>query len=709
MSRCLVIILFSWLCCTPCLGAGPRVRVIHGDAAPPLERRATEDLVDILRRVYDAQVTVVAAAEKDASPTEPPRDANEDPPTIYVGSPQTNAAMKPWTPQWPRLSPQGICLRSVGEGNSTRLLLGGGSPVASYWAVHEYAHRLGVRSLLHGDLDPIAPPDFTLAGWDETREPSITTRAWDALTPLPYGRESAGRDEQRRLIRQLARQKYNHIVFTLQCWQPFFTFTHAGITSQTGLLWHGQRYPVDGDTAGRAAFAGATIFQNPEIPAEASYAERTAAAQSLLRDLIDAAHEHGMTVGLSIGVAELPPEFAGVASLRPSKRDPHRLTWLPDLSRRDQSAALRDLAVARLRATLATYPAIDSLQLRLNAELDWTNATATSFLSELLASTSLLAPTGAETPNVALEWEQSAGVVPANDSPTRAPNVVASGMIPWQWSGEAADAESMKPLEKLTAASPVWLTLRLSDDQLGVFPQTCHGLLEPSLAGLRGRAKSGVVAKAWMIGEQDVAAYLLGRSAYEGPCGVSSAIEALVTPVCGDGVAARVEKALEHLEQSSEQIARRDRSLGMPAEDFVARQMSIGEEAPAWWAEARNDYLEAMNEMYRANTRTREGSRSLTLYLARRAEFGYEWLNCLEAIRKAGVARAQNEPDEQIAQLETAIDAATSALNAMAAVARSSSDRGLIAQLNASVYRPLVQALDALDASEAEAEEQPAE
>jgi hypothetical protein len=45
----------------------------------------------------------------------------------------------------------------------------------------------------------------------------------------------------------------------------------------------------------------------------------------------------------------------------------------------------------------------------------------------------------------------------------------------------------------------------------------------------------------------------------------------------------------------------------------------------------------------------------------------------------------------------------------MAAVARSSSDRGLIAQLNASVYRPLVQALDALDASEAEAEEQPAE
>lgn len=699
MSRCLAFALLFWLCCTSDLAGGPRVRVIHGATAPPLERRATEDLVEILRRVYDAQVTVVAAAAADESPAEPPRDATEDPPTICVGSPQTNAAMRAWAAQWPQLSPQGICLRSVGEGNSTRLLLGGASPVASYWAVHEYAHRLGVRSLLHGDLDPIAPPDFTLAGWDQTREPSITTRAWDALTPLPYGREGADRTEQRRLIRQLARQKYNHIIFTLECWQPFVTFTHAGITSQTGLLWHGQRYPVDGDTAGRAAFAGVPIFQNPDIPAEATYAERVAAAQSLLRDLIDAAHEHGMTVGLSIGVVEFPPEFAGVASLRPSERDPHRLTWLPDLSRRDQSAAFRDLALARLRATLATYPAVDSLQLRLNPEIDWSDATATSFLTELLASTSALAPTGAETPDVALEWEQVVGAVLPEESTLRVTQVVASGMIPWHWSGEAADAESMKPLEKLMAASPVWLTLRLSDDQLGVFPQTCHRLLEPSLAGLRGRAKSGVVAKAWMIGELDVAAYLLGRSAYDGPSGVGQAIDALVTPVCGDGVAARVDKALGHLEQSSGQIARHDRSLGIPTPDLVTRQMSGGEAPPAWWAEARSGYLEAMNEMYRANTRTREGSRSLTLYLARRAEFGYEWLNCLEAIRKAGVARAKNEPDEQIAQLETAIDAATSALNAMGAVARSSSDRGLIAQLNACVYRPLVQELEALDAS----------
>lgn len=43
----------------------------------------------------------------------------------------------------------------------------------------------------------------------------------------------------------------------------------------------------------------------------------------------------------------------------------------------------------------------------------------------------------------------------------------------------------------------------------------------------------------------------------------------------------------------------------------------------------------------------------------------------------------------QIAELEKAIESLNNALNAMAAVARSNSDRGLIAILNEYGYRPL--------------------
>ena len=46
----------------------------------------------------------------------------------------------------------------------------------------------------------------------------------------------------------------------------------------------------------------------------------------------------------------------------------------------------------------------------------------------------------------------------------------------------------------------------------------------------------------------------------------------------------------------------------------------------------------AMNEMYRANTRAREGGRAFTLYYARRFEFGFEYMNAVEALRKAAMA-----------------------------------------------------------------------
>jgi hypothetical protein len=104
-----------------------------------------------------------------------------------------------------------------------------------------------------------------------------------------------------------------------------------------------------------------------------------------------------------------------------------------------------------------------------------------------------------------------------------------------------------------------------------------------------------------------------------------------------------------------------------------------------------------MNEMYRANTRAREGSRSYTLNLARRYEFGFEYMNCLQAVRNAGVAKKKGDKEMQLAELEKAIDSINSACNALAAVARSNSDRGTIAVLNAHIYRPLVKELERAD------------
>ena len=129
-------------------------------------------------------------------------------------------------------------------------------------------------------------------------------------------------------------------------------------------------------------------------------------------------------------------------------------------------------------------------------------------------------------------------------------------------------------------------------------------------------------------------------------------------------------------------------------------QFYDGPEFPETLNEARTNYLNAMNEMYRANTRAREGGRAFTLYYARRFEFGFEFINVLEATWNAGIAKRKGDKETQIAELEKAIDSVTNACNAMAAVARSQSDRGVIAVMNEYGYRPLLKLLEEADAAQ---------
>jgi len=95
--------------------------------------------------------------------------------------------------------------------------------------------------------------------------------------------------------------------------------------------------------------------------------------------------------------------------------------------------------------------------------------------------------------------------------------------------------------------------------------------------------------------------------------------------------------------------------------------------------------LNAMNEMYRANTRAREGSRSLTLYHAKKLEFTFHFINCIESLYKA------HEPTTRSESLVAAVESIYNALNSYADAARDSGDRGAIALLNEHGYRVLAE------------------
>lgn len=510
-----LVILFTLLLACPVAAAGPRVIVVVGPEAPPLERRAADELVDLLRRLFDADVTVTRQAPDGAGPL------------ILLGRPESNPAVKAVAGErWPKLGEQGHVVRSVTRDSRTVVLVGGGSPVATLWAVHELGHHFGVRSLLGGDVLPARKPEWKPEGIDIVREATLPRRTWLATLNGPLGPEAWPAEEQNRFLTQLARVKFSHVSLNLVDEGP-----------ATALL--GQRYAVDGDTPGRMAFRGAAVFANPYYAGMADAATRAQAAEKLAGQLRAAAAERGLTASPALGRSAVPPE------------------------------------------------------------------------------------------------------------PSLLPRV---------------------GLERL------------------------HG----DLVRLRRQNGIGLAIPFGVVGDRDAAMYYLSRAAFDATVTPKRALDDLFTAMCGEGVAERVTKGLAQVEEAERLIDRHDLGFAAPAADVVLKHYN-DKPTPEWWKTARELYSAAMDEMYRGNTRAREGTRSFTLYHAKRLEFAVHYMSSVEALRLAGQARAKKDAAKQVEQLEKAVEAMHNALSAYGEVARDSSDRRVIALLNEYGYRPLQVELEAAE------------
>lgn len=156
----------------------------------------------------------------------------------------------------------------------------------------------------------------------------------------------------------------------------------------------------------------------------------------------------------------------------------------------------------------------------------------------------------------------------------------------------------------------------------------------------------------------------------------------LITPMCGEGVAERMWLGFQEIAKANALIEKHAPSLGRPSSDMFTRHLDSKEPLPEWVTQLKTHYLTAMSEFYRANTRAREGSRSLTLYYAKKLEFAFHIASCLENLYKAHETRVES--------LDAAVESLYNALNSLADAARDSSDRGAIALLNEHGYRPLL-------------------
>ncbi|MFN0054250.1 MAG: alpha-glucuronidase family glycosyl hydrolase [Planctomycetales bacterium] len=716
----------AWL--APALQAGPRVDVVIGPQAPALERFAAEEMAGQLRKLFDADARVATESSK----------GNVE--AILVGTPRTNPALAFLADSWPKLSDQGHLVRSVKRNGRTVVAVGGGSPVATLWAAYELGHHFGIRYFLFGDLYPVGSPKFDLEGIDRLLEPSVRLRTWRTINDFPIGPESWGLAEQKQVLQQLAKLKYNRILLAVYPWQPFVDLEFRGVRKESAALWFGWKYRVDGDTAGRGPFKGAKFFDNPEFVGKEGYAERIAAGTGLIRGVIDAAHALGMTAGLAISPLEFSKEFSQVLpNARPS-RELEPLTIGPGASQPPDDPVLLDLARTQIRAYLDTYPELDALYLTLPEFPDWVehadaswkrlvqrtglgpsvtleklvtaardrtlissgergeralrgNIAALDFLHTLLADGSTLKSSTGRKLELTLVDVDSAlypvldKVVPKGAATLNFVDYTARRVVAHR------DRLSQIPAQRV----PSSLILTLADDNVGMLPQMSPAALHTLMADLRKLGWQGFSTRYWIVGDLDLSANYLSRASFDAAVTPEEVHNDMVTRVCGEGIADRMWKGFEMIELATALIDQHDLGFSFPVPGVILKHYESQEPVPAWWNEVRELYLNAMNEMYRANTRAREGGQAYSLYFARRCEFAYEYMNCVEATRQAGLARRAGNLDEQRARLEAAVESIHSALNALAAVARSNSDRGVIAVLNEYGYRPLKGELEKLD------------
>jgi hypothetical protein len=566
----------------------------------------------------------------------------------------------------------------------------------------------------------------------------LPVRTWRTINDFPIGPESWGLAEQERLLRQLAKLKYNRVMLAVYPWQPFVDFEFNGVRKQTGLLWYGYRYPVDGDTAGRAAFRGAKVFENPDFAGKTTYADRVAAGTHLARGIIATAHTLGMSAGLAFSPLEFPREFGAALPGAKTLKGLEDMTIGPGASQRTDDATLMALVKAQIHAYLTTYPDIDVLYLSLpefpewgeHAEAAWKaldarseigegaslekltaaardrrliasgdrgiqslrgNVTALEFFNRLLTDKQLLRlPDG-----------RSAKVVMTDVDPALFPvldKVLPAGTGALHFVDYTARrvAENRALLKTVPAAKvPSSLILTLADDNVGVLPQMSHTSLQTLVDDLRAAGWEGFSTRYWIAGDLDFSAYYLSRASFSSQITPRQALDQFATVALGEGTAERTWKAFDLIEQATTLIDQNDIGFSFPVPNIIMKHYAGSQPVPEWWGKAKGLYLAATDEMYRINTRSREGNREFSLYLARRCEFGAEYFNCVEAVRKAGIAKAKGDREMQLAELEKAVESLHTALNALAAVARSNSDRGVIAVLNEYGYRPLKKELEA--------------
>jgi hypothetical protein len=722
MSAAAIMSLLALGAARPAPAASAAAAVVLGPRASELERFAARELCVYLERLFGVRVTPADHV---------PRAAD----TVFlIGSPETNPAVRRACAKkpFPKVSDQGVVLQRQQLGKRLALVVGGGSPRATLWAVYELAERWGARYLLHGDVLPGSPGKLRLPEADVVLEPALRVRQWRVVNDFAIGPESWGMADYRPVLDQLAKLRFNRILINTYAWQPFLDLQHAGIRRREASLWYRYRYPVTDDMVGRELFGSAREFWNPDLPSHGSYEELAAAGERLIRSLIDHAHERGMECVLTATLTEYPPEFATLLKGAQKVRQLGEMTVVPSPETAPEDPALTGLAAAVLRATVNTYPAADLIQIGMPEFRQWTGLYEPAWkvldrkygleavhpLERVLAAARARSdyPGGAER-----ALQEAKGDIVAlyfydrllNElkvlKDSRRPDArlvyyhVAEELFPILDRILPKGAETLNGIDYTPSrilrrrhvlkslpsrGTPAVLVYTLHDDNIGVLPQLMTSSLHELTKDLRQHGWAGFSTRYWLIGDHDPCVAYLSRAAWDAGATPESVYRDQIRAACGEASVDDLLAAFRELDATTLRLEQHGLGLTFPVPGMILKHYNPGP-LPAELAETRLGYGRALEAARRALAKAAPGRQAYADYWVGRLEFGAGYLDAVELVRRAATADSESKAKEARQHTEAALETARRAIDCYARVARDQSDRGAIAVLNEYVYRPL--------------------
>ena len=694
--------------------------VVVGSAAPELERFAARELCDYLAKLYRIQAY-------------PARDLSTASQAVFlIGSPETNATVKQATSRkaFPKVSDQGIVLRRAELQGRPALIVGGGSPRATLWAVYAVVERWGVRYLVDRDVLPDKVAEFQLPDLDVVMEPVFRIRAHPTMQEFASSGESWGIADFRRLIDQLAKLKFNRINIYSYGWQPFLHYELNGINRRSAWLWYDYHYPITPDMPGRELFGDAKEFWNPDLPLGASYEEFAAAGQRLIRQIIEHGKRRGMDCAISAPTLDFTPEFAPLLKGAEKSKIRTGLTVVPGEGTPVDDPQLAELASATLRATLRTYPDVDMVAVWMPEVRQWTgdyerawkaldakygiskvrslhdvlnaadqrrswqtgdrlasdevkaDITSLYFYDRLLRDPDTL--DGTPRPEVKFMYLGIAEeLFPILNHII--PRGWQLGLMPENW--PVLLLKRLKVLAPLPSADiPSVLDVTLDDDNLGIVPQFANQALRGLIAEMRRAGWAGFVARERFPGDHDVPLNYLARAAWDANVDPDDVARDCFRAVCGEGCVADMMEAMGEAEKATILLTNENRNFAKERPTVMTKYWAPGP-VPGYLAPLKAYFERAIESARRALARSKPEGREYVKFWLGRLEFSRDYTMSVEAIHRAATAEAANNKSEALDQTRKALVALRRGLEAYARVARTQSDRGAVAMMVEFGYR----------------------